>query len=152
MLLAETAMMPGWVLPSVVVGTLVQFSFNAFVAVAIHRSRQTAEKMRSVEDRLNTTAERLVESKFAGVKETLDAIRERLKDGESTFGKLSERDQNIELAVAGKLDGLKDWLRKELVTSAEMAGHERRENERFATIERKLDQLLGQGPVMRVKT
>lgn len=99
--------------------------------------------------KLHDAATKLIDERFRamthelnnhvnGFSLALDSMKERLRDGEVAFEKLSERDQKIELAVAGKFDQLKDFLRAELVTSKELENHEEREEQRFVSLEKQI--------------
>jgi chromosome segregation ATPase len=85
-----------------------------------------------------------VENHALVVSGTLAELKQQIKDGEQDLDGLGERDQKIELAVAAKLDQLKDWIRDTTATSRDLEKHEQSMGARLGKAEERMTKELGE--------
>ena len=123
-----------------------QFVFSAVVSLTLWRLSAWQRQYEGLEGRLHDATTRLVDERFRSVTQEVDGhvrgmlvslqeIKDRLHFNDSQLRALNDRDQKIELTLAGRIDMLKDYLR-------EIGGNSRGEIERReASIERRLTQI-----------
>jgi hypothetical protein len=81
-------------------------------------------KFDASEERAKQATQKLID-------ERVEDIRQRLDDGQQSFEKLNERDQKMELAIAGQISLLKDWIRDHTAQKDDLVRHEQATAKRF---------------------
>lgn len=120
---------------------IAQWVFNFLMAAGVAYIGNKTHRIEALETRLAVKTEELVKDRIeahsSNLKSAIESLAtqlqnvvERLKDGEAGFEKLGGRDQAIELAVAGKFDALKDYLRETMATKKDLERHQDRAEER----------------------
>lgn len=122
-----------------------QLAFSAIVSVALWRLTAWQRRYEGVEDRLHDATTSLIDERFRSMSHevrshvqgfviAIDDLKERIQLGDTEVRGLGERDQRIELALAARLDALKDYIRENTASKKDLEKHE-------ASIERKLNQM-----------
>ena len=122
-----------------------QLSFSAVVSVTLWRLTASQRRYDGLEQRLHETTARLVEERFRamthevnshvqGLVLALEEMKQRVHFADTEFRAMGERDQKIELAVANKVDLLKDYIRDCAAGKRDLEKHE-------AAVDRKLGQV-----------
>jgi septation ring formation regulator EzrA len=112
-----------------------QLLFSAGLTLAVWKLSRVAGEFDDQDRKLHELATKLVDERFRamthevnnhmqGLLNTIDELKSRLKDGDQTIDGLNERDQKIELAVAGKIDSLKDYIRDNTASKSDVRAHE----------------------------
>ena len=107
-----------------------------------------ARKFEGLENALQKTTEKLIEERLSRITHdfknhmqplnlALDEMKLRLKEGEADYRGLGDRDQKIELTLAGKIDALKDYIRENAASKEDLESHEK-------SMERKVEKIEGQ--------
>ena len=136
-----------------------QLAFSAVVSVALWRLTAWQRRYEGLEQRLHETTARLVEERFRamthevnshvqGLVLTLDDMKGRLQHGDGELRSLSERDQKIELALAGRIDVLKDWIREHAAGRGDLEKHEAAFERKLGTVEQRLSDLTSNVAVL----
>lgn len=137
-LLADAEIVRNWL-----TGTAIVVSMLTALAVLWLGSK--ARKSETMEARLHETTAKLIDERFRAMTHelnghvnnfavTLEEARQRLKNSEVDYRGLGERDQKIELTLAGKIDQLKDYIRDVAATKKDLDAHE-------ATMEKKVERI-----------
>ena len=136
-----------------------QLGFSAVVSVTLWRLTASQRRYDGLEQRLHETTARLVEERFRamthevnshvqGLVLTLDEMKGRLQHGDGELRSLSERDQKIELALAGRIDLLKDWIREHAAGKSDLDKHETTVERKLGGLEQKLSDLTSNVAVL----
>ena len=131
---------------------LFQLVFSAVVSVALWKLTTWQRRYEGLEDRLHQTTTKLIEERFRAMTHelnahvqsfvlTLEEMRQRIQSGDAEVRGLGERDQKIELAVAARLDTLKDYIRDHTANKKDMEKHEASVERKLGTIEARLSDL-----------
>jgi hypothetical protein len=126
-----------------------QLVFSAVVSVTLWRLTAWQRRYEGLETRLQEATSRLVDERFRavsvevdvhvrGMLRALEELNQRLAVNDRRFAEMADRDQRIELAVATKLDLLKDYLRDFAAGRVDLDRHEAAVERRLAGIERRL--------------
>ena len=129
-----------------------QLAFSAVVSIALFRLTAWQRRYEGLETRLHEAAARLIEERFRAMTHevdshvrsfvaSLDDMKQRIHSGDGEIRTLLERDQKIELALAGRIDVLKDWIREHAAGKSDLDKHEETADRRFATLEQKIGTL-----------
>jgi hypothetical protein len=129
-----------------------QVTFSAAVSFAIWRLATAQRKYDMTEDRLHELATKLVDERFRAMTHevnghvqsfmsTLDMLKQQIQDGEQDFRVLGDRDQKIELAVAAKIDVLKDYIRDNAASKTDVKDHERSINAKLDRVGERIGEL-----------
>jgi predicted nucleic acid-binding Zn-ribbon protein len=105
-------------------------------------------RFESTENRLHETATKLVDERFRatshelkgsmqGLLLTMEEMKNQIRDGQSEYRGLGDRDQKIELQLAGKVDQIKDYIREHAATKNDLEAHE-------SSMERKIEKIESQ--------
>ena len=122
-----------------------QLAFSAVVSISLWRLTAWQRRYEGLEGKLHETTTRLVDERFRamthevnshvqGLVLVLEEMKHRLQCGETDFRALGERDQKIELTLAGKIDTIKDYIRENAASKSDLEKHE-------VTVDRKLGQV-----------
>src|SRR6476659_9141508 len=100
-----------------------QLVFSAIVSISLWRLTAWQRRYEGLEGRLHEATTRLVEERFRALTRDVDGhvqgfvlamedLKQRIRAAVAEVRAMGERDQRIELAVAAKIDLLKDYLRE----------------------------------------
>ena len=131
---------------------LFQLFFSAAVSIVLFRLTAWQRRYEGMEVKLQETANQLVDERFRGLATelrahvqsfmgTLDELRSRVSAGDGALRDLSERDQRIELALGARVETLKDWMRDNTASKADLARHENAFGRKLEHVERHLVEL-----------
>ena len=126
-----------------------QLVFSAVVSVTLWRLSAWQRRYEGLEGKLHETTTRLVDERFRamtheinghvqGLLLALEEMKVRIQNGDVELRGLGERDQRIELAVAAKLDLLKDYIRDYAAGKKDLEKHECAFERKLGTVEQKL--------------
>jgi hypothetical protein len=126
-----------------------QLVFSALVSVVLFRLAAWQRRYEGLDERLNDATTRLVDERFRaasleigarvqGFLVVLDELKQRIQSGDDEVRGLGERDQRIELALATRVDGLKDYIRDHAANKADLEKHETAVDRRLAQVEEKI--------------
>lgn len=129
-----------------------QLVFSALVSVVLFRLAAWQRRYEGLDERLNDATTRLVDERFRaasleigarvqGFLVVLDELKQRIQSGDDEVRGLGERDQRIELALAGRVDALKDYIRDHAANKADLEKHEGAVDRRLAQVEEKIGSL-----------
>jgi hypothetical protein len=129
-----------------------QLAFSALVSVVLWRLSAWQRRYEGLDERLNDATTRLVDERFRaasleigarvqGFLVVLDELKQRIQSGDDEVRGLGERDQRIELALAGRVDALKDYIRDHAANKADLEKHEGAVDRRLAQVEEKISSL-----------
>jgi hypothetical protein len=146
--LAPLGMSDGWSVSLAVF----QLGFSAVVSVTLWRLSAWQRRYEGMEQKLQEATARLVDERLRanaadaeahvrGLVVALEELRARIQTGDAEFRAMGERDQRIELAVAAKLDLLKDYIREFAAGKKDMEKHEAGADRRLGQIEQRLSDL-----------
>lgn len=118
---------------------------STMTAVGVAWLMTKARRAETVEGRLHDLATKLIDERFRSMTHelhgnvqsfvlTLEELKVRLRESDSGFRGLGERDQKIELTLAEKMDQLKDYIRDTAATKKDLEAHE-------TTMERKVERI-----------
>jgi predicted nucleic acid-binding Zn-ribbon protein len=141
-----------------------QLGFSAVVSVTLWRLSAWQRRYEGLEQRLQDATERLVDERLRataadadahvrGLVVALEELRARIQSGDAEFRAMGERDQRIELAVAAKIDLLKDYIREFAAGKKDLEKHEAGVDRKLAQIDQRLGDLTATVAVLsdRVK-
>jgi hypothetical protein len=122
-----------------------QLVFSAVVSITLWRLTAWQRRYEGLEDRLHEASTRLIDERFRAMTHevnshvqkfllTVEEMKQRLQSGDCEIRGLSDRDQKIELALAARIDHLKDYIRDTAASKKDLEKHE-------TTVERKLAQV-----------
>lgn len=122
-----------------------QLVFSAIVSVTLWRLTAWQRRYEGLEDRLHEATTRLIDERFRSMTHevnshvqgfllTVEEMKQRIQLGDGEIRGLSDRDQKIELALAIRIDQLKDYIRDTAATRKDLEKHE-------TAVERKLGQV-----------
>ena len=142
--------------PVVVPLALFQIVFSGVVSLTLWRLTAWQRRYDGLEGRLNEAAGRLVDERFRSVTAevqshvrgmllSLEEIRQQIRTADTQFRAMNDRDQKIELTLAGKIDLLKDYIRDLTASKADLERHESAVDRRLAQIEQRLMVRSGEG-------
>src|SRR3954470_17646225 len=141
-----------------------QLGFSAVVSVTLWRLSAWQRRYEGLEQKLQEATARLVDERLRanaadaeahvrGLVVALEELRARIQTGDAEFRAMGERDQRIELAVAAKLDLLKDYIREFAAGQKDLEKHESGVDRKLGQIEQRLGDLTATVAVLsdRVK-
>ena len=122
-----------------------QLVFSAVVSITLWRLTAWQRRYEGLEDRLHDATTRLIDERFRAMTHevnshvqgfllTVEEMKQRIQLGDGEIRGLSDRDQKIELALALRIDHLKDYIRDTAATKKDLEKHE-------SSVERKLSQV-----------
>ena len=122
-----------------------QLVFSAVVSITLWRLSAWQRRYEGLEDRLHDATTRLIDERFRAMTHevnrhvqgfvlTVEEMKQRIHFGDGEIRGLSDRDQKIELALAVRIDLLKDYIRDTAATKKDLEKHE-------TAVERKLGQV-----------
>lgn len=122
-----------------------QLVFSAVVSITLWRLSAWQRRYEGLEDRLHDATTRLIDERFRAMTHevnrhvqgfvlTVEEMKQRIQFGDGEIRGLSDRDQKIELALAVRIDQLKDYIRDTAATKKDLEKHE-------SAVERKLGQV-----------
>lgn len=140
-----------------------QLVFSAIVSVSLWRLSAAQRQYEGLEQKLHETTTRLVDERFRAMTHeinvhvqgfvlTLEELKQRLQTGESDFRVLGDRDQKIELALTGKIDVLKDWIRDNAASKKDLEKNEQAVEQKLTRIEHRMAELNATVAVLNDKT
>jgi hypothetical protein len=126
-----------------------QLVFSAVVSITLWRLSAWQRRYEGLEGKLHETTTRLVDERFRamtheinghvqGLLLALEEMKARIQNGDVELRGLGERDQRIELAVAAKIDLLKDYIRDYAAGKKDLEKHECAFERKLGTVEQKL--------------
>jgi hypothetical protein len=126
-----------------------QLVFSAIVSITLWRLSAWQRRYEGLEGKLHETTTRLVDERFRamtheinghvqGLLLALEEMKVRIQNGDVELRGLGERDQRIELAVAAKIDLLKDYIRDFAAGKKDLEKHECAFERKLGTVEQKL--------------
>lgn len=109
-------------------------------------------KLNASAEQLHQTATRLVDERFRamshelnghvqGFVSTLDEMKAKVKEGEEDYRSLGDRDQRIELNLAGQIDKIKDFIREYTASREDMRRHEEKLEAKVNKVEGRIGEL-----------
>ena len=141
-----------------------QLVFSAVASVTLWRLSAWQRRYEGLEAKLQETAARLVDERLRAITHevnghveglvlALEEVQQRMHSGDAEFRAMGERDQRIELAVAGKIDLLKDYIRDFAAGKKDLEKHEAGVDRKLGQVEQRLGQLMATVAVLsdRVK-
>lgn len=131
---------------------LFQLVFSAVVSLALLKLTAWQRRYEGIEDRLHDTTTRLIDERFRAMTHevrvhvqsfvvALDELKQRMQSGDAEVRGLGERDQRIELAVVGRLDTLKDYIRENTASKKDLEKHESAFDRKFSQVQDRIGQL-----------
>src|SRR5215208_7571357 len=122
-----------------------QLVFSAIVSITLWRLTAWQRRYEGLEDRLHEATTRLIDERFRSMTHevnrhvqgfvlTVEEMKQRITHGDGEIRGLSDRDQKIELALALRIDHLKDYIRDTAATKKDLEKYE-------SSVERKLSQV-----------
>ena len=122
-----------------------QLVFSFVVSLTLWRLTAWQRRYDGLEERLHEATTRLVDERFRAMTHevnshvqgfllTVEEMKQRIQLGDGEIRGLSDRDQKIELALAVRIDLLKDYIRDTAASKKDLEKHE-------GTVERKLGQV-----------
>ena len=122
-----------------------QLVFSAVVSISLWRLTAWQRRYEGLEDRLHEATTRLIDERFRAMTHevnshvqgfllVLEELKQRVQFGDGELRSLGDRDQRIELALSGRFDQLKDYIRDTAATKKDLEKHE-------TAVERKLGQV-----------
>ena len=129
--------------------------FSAGVFVALGLLTQTLRKMASLETRVTSLAEKIVDTRITGVEkqmdghvkalvESINGLGLRLKDGDGRFERLSDHDQRLELDMVKNIAEIKQHVTERAATKDDLKAHERQVQEHLGRQDAKLNAIESQ--------
>jgi uncharacterized protein YukE len=141
-----------------------QLVFSGVVSLTLWRLTTWQRRYEGLEGRLHETTTRLVDERFRAVTQevnghveglvlALEELKRRIQSGDAEVRAMGERDQRIELAVAGKIDLLKDYIRDFAAGKKDLEKHEASVDRKLGQVEHRLGDLTSTVAVLsdRVK-
>jgi hypothetical protein len=141
-----------------------QLVFSAVASVTLWRLSAWQRRYEGLEAKLQETAARLVDERLRAITHevnghveglvlALGELQQRMRSGDAEVRAMGERDQRIELAVAGKIDLLKDYIRDFAAGKKDLEKHEIGVDRKLGQVEQRLGQLMATVAVLsdRVK-
>ncbi len=149
---AQVADASGWLQPMVILGVVMQFCWSTILSLMLYKLSKNDTDVATLENRLHETTTKLVDERLRFVshdianhanalKLTMDSLKERIETGDGEFATLADRDQKIELSMAAKIDGLKDYIREHTASKTDVAQHQRSVDSKFEHTDEKISQL-----------
>ena len=122
-----------------------QLVFSFLVSLSLWKLTAWQRRYEGLEDRLHDATTRLIDERFRAMTHevnshvqgfllTVEEMKTRIQSGDGEIRGLSDRDQKIELALATRIDHLKDYIRDTAASKKDLEKHE-------STVERKLAQV-----------
>lgn len=129
-----------------------QLGVNAAVSVALWRLTAWQRRYDGLDQRLHEATARLVDERFRAAAQemgasvqgfllVLDELKQRVASGDEEVRGLGERDQRIELALASRLDALKDYIRDHAAHKKDLEKHEAAAERRLGQLEERIGHL-----------
>lgn len=115
---------------AIVIGIVVQFFWQTITTFVLFRMSKQDRSVEAAEKRLADQLDA-----------RLKAIQDRLDDGEEKFDGLGERDQQNELALMTKLDSIKDFIRANSASKADLDKHQGAMEHRLESMSKDLAQV-----------
>lgn len=165
-LIASTVELNAGLITIMMIGTVVQFGFNAMVALYIHRARGNSDRIGVMEAKLDNANKlqheltgRLVDERMRamthtiashvqGFVSTLEEMKLRLRDGDQTFSQLGERDHHLELQSITAIRDLKEYIIQHAASKDDLREHQKRTDsamekigDRFTTQDREINRI-----------
>ena len=123
-----------------------QLVFSFVVSLTLWRLTAWQRRYEGLETRLHEATTRLVDERFRAMTHevnshvqgfllVLEELKTRVQAGDGELRTLGDRDQKIELALAGRIDTLKDYIRDHAASKTDLEKHE-------ITFDRKLGQVV----------
>ena len=141
-----------------------QLVFSAVVSLALWRLTAWQRRYEGMEAKVQETTTRLVDERLRSINQevnghvqglvlALEEMRARVQSGDAEFRAMLDRDQRIELALAAKIDLLKDYIRDFAANKKDLEKHEASAERRLGHIDQRLGVLAGTVAVLseRVK-
>lgn len=131
---------------------LFQLVFSAVVSLALLKLTAWQRRYEGIEDRLHEASCRLIDERFRAMTHevrghvqsfvlALDELKQRIQSGDAEVRGLGERDQRIELALACRLDTLKDYIRENTASKKDLEKHESAFDRKFTQVQDRMAQL-----------
>jgi hypothetical protein len=141
-----------------------QLVFSAVASLTLWRLSAWQRRYEGLEGKLHEATTQLVDERFRamtlevrghvqGLLLALEEMKQRVQSGDTELRGLGERDQRIELSLAGRIDLLKDYIREHAAGKSDLEKHEASVERKLAAIEQRLSVLAGTVAVLheRVK-
>lgn len=141
-----------------------QLVFSAIVSITLWRLTAWQRRYEGLEDRLHDATTRLIDERFRSMTHevnshvqgfllTVEEMKQRIQLGDGELRGLSDRDQKIELALAIRIDQLKDYIRDTAATRKDLEKHETAVERKLGQVEMRLTDLTSTVAVLteRVK-
>lgn len=141
-----------------------QLVFSAIVSITLWRLTAWQRRYEGLEDRLHEATTRLIDERFRSMTHevnshvqgfllTVEEMKQRIQLGDGELRGLSDRDQKIELALAIRIDQLKDYIRDTAATRKDLEKHETAVERKLGQVEMRLTDLTSTVAVLteRVK-
>lgn len=105
-----------------------------------------------LQEKLHKTATSLIDERFRSMTHelnghvnnfglTLESLKERIQSGDAELRGLGDRDQRIELAIAGKIESLKDYIRENTASKRDLEKHEQSQDRRLENVAQQVGKL-----------
>src|SRR3954469_5466836 len=141
-----------------------QLVFSAIVSISLWRLTAWQRRYEGLEGKLHEATTRLVDERFRamthevnshvqGLLLALEEMKQRVQTGDTELRGLTERDQRIELQVAGRVDQIKDYIRDYAAGKQDLEKHEASVDRKLCHVQMKLSDLASSVAVLndRVK-
>lgn len=141
-----------------------QLVFSAIVSITLWRLSAWQRRYEGLEGKLHEATTRLVDERFRamthevnshvqGLLLALEEMKLRIQSGDAELRGLGERDQRIELQVAGRVEQIKDYIRDFAAGKQDLEKHQVSVDRKLSHVELKLSDLTSTVAVLneRVK-
>ena len=139
-----------------------QLVFSFVVSLTLWRLTAWQRRYEGLEARLHEATTRLVDERFRAMTHevnshgqgfllVLEELKQRVQLGDGELRTLGDRDQKIELALAARLDALKDYIRENAAGRKDLEKNEAAVDRKLTIVETRLSDLAATVAVMRVK-
>ena len=129
-----------------------QLVFSFVVSLTLWRLTAWQRRYEGLEARLHEATTRLVDERFRAMTHevnshvqgfllVLEELKQRVQLGDGELRTLGDRDQKIELALAARLDTLKDYIRDHAASKADLEKHETTFDRKWGQVELRLGEL-----------
>jgi hypothetical protein len=136
-----------------------QLVFSAIVSISLWRLTAWQRRYEGLEGKLHETTTRLVDERFRamthevnshvqGLVLALEDMKQRIHFGDAEVRGLGERDQRIELSLAGKVDAIKDYIRDNAANKKDLEKHEAAVDRKLGMVEQRLTDLTSSVAVL----
>ncbi|MCC6425118.1 MAG: hypothetical protein IT447_16715 [Phycisphaerales bacterium] len=98
-----------------------QWVFNLVVTLALAYIGAKNRQVEKLQDEIKMSAKTEIRLQLEPLRQTIDAMVRRMKDGEELFGRMGEKDHQVELKMVNQLSELKDSIRDCYATRSDVA-------------------------------